>query len=113
MCCAVWHLDIATIQEALHMSGVESKLRNEAVPVSQLLSAVSEVYTCLRQLRPVLGMAEIKEAEELCSSWLQMNYKSSTGGKIDAGSLKITFCLLSGSKSAEKARCESKKLKLR
>lgn len=94
------------LQEALHLSGVGSLTRKEVVPVSQLRSAVSELYSCLRVQRPVLGAALVHQAQELCSNWLQMNYQCSTGGKVEGGSLKVTLCILIGAKLAEKARCE-------
>lgn len=99
-------LDVSLLQEALHLSGVGAMSRKETVPVSQLHSAVVEAYSCLRVQKPVLGSAKLLQAQELCSNWLQMNYQCSTGGKVEAGSLKITLCLLSGGKMAEKARCE-------
>lgn len=81
-------------------------VRKELIPVTQLHSAVVEIYSCLRVHKPVLGSAKLQQAQELCSNWLQMNYQCSTGGKVEAGSLKITLCLLSGGKVADKARCE-------
>ena len=103
---AVDQFDVGLLQEALHLSGVGSLLRNELVSVSQLHSAVVEMFSCLRLQKPVLGSASLQQAQELCSNWLQMNYQCSTGGKVEAGSLKITLCLLSGGKCADKARCE-------
>lgn len=99
-------LDVTTLQEALHLSGVGGMSRKEVLPVSQLLSATKQIYSCLRLQRPILGSAQIQQAQEQCSNWLQMNYMCSTGGKTEAGSLKLTLCLLTGSKSPEKARCE-------
>lgn len=100
------HIDVGTLQEALHLSGVGVLSRSGTVSVSQLRSSVTELYSCLRVLRPVLGSAQIQQTEELCSNWLQMNYQCSTGGKVDAGSLKITLCLLTGAKPQDKARCK-------
>ena len=98
--------DVSVLQESLHLSGVGAMGRKDQVPVSQLHSAVVEMYSCLRVQKPVLGVAKLHQAQELCSNWLQMNYQCSTGGKVEAGSLKVTLCLLSGSKEAEKARCK-------
>ena len=100
------HLELCTLQEALHLSGVGGMGCKEVVPVSQLLSLISELYSCLRLQRPVLSSTQLQQAQELCSNWLQMNYMCSTGGKTEAGSLKVTLCLFTGSKSPEKARCE-------
>lgn len=100
-------LDLGTLQEALHLSGVGALQRQDCVPVSQLRSAISEVYSCLRLQRPVLNGSQLQQAQELCSNWLQMNYQCATGGKVDAGSLKVTLCLFTGAKSPDKARCES------
>lgn len=100
------HVDVATLQEALHLSGVGGMNRKEVVSVSQLRSAVGEIYSCLRLQKPVLGSASMQQAQELCSNWLQMNYQCSTGGKVEAGSLKVTLGLLTGAKPPEKARCE-------
>jgi len=99
-------LDVGLLQGALHLSGVESLPRKGAVSVSQLNSAVSELYSCLRLQRPVLSSAQLQQAKEVCSTWLQMNYRYSKGGIIEAGSLKITLCLLVGAKPSDKARCE-------
>lgn len=96
--------DVSLLQEALHLSGVGSLSRKQLLPVSQLHSAVVELYSCLRVQKPVLGSAKLQQAQELCSNWLQMNYQCSTGGMVEAGSLKITLCLLSGGKAPEKAR---------
>ncbi len=101
------HLDVGTLQEALHLSGVGALSRGAVVPLPQLHSSISELYSCLRVLRPMLGSThQIKQAQELSYNWLQMNYQCSAGGKIEAGSLKATLCLLSGAKQADKARCE-------
>ena len=99
-------IDLGTLQEALHLSGVGGLHRKDTIPVSQLRSAVSELYSCLRLQRPVLGSAQLQQSQELCSNWLQMNYQCSTGGKVEAGSLKVTLCLLAGAKAPDKARCE-------
>ena len=103
---AVDQLDLGTLQEGLHLSGVGGLQRKAIVPVSQLRSAINEVYSCLRLQRPVLGSAQLQQAQELCCNWLQMNYQCSTGGKVEAGSLKVTLCLLAGAKVQDKARCE-------
>jgi hypothetical protein len=105
---SVDQFDVSLMQEALHLSGVGAMSRKEHIPVSQLHSAVVEMYSCLKVQKPILGSAKLQQAQELCSNWLQMNYQCSMGGKVEAGSLKITLCLLSGGKAADKARCESK-----
>ena len=105
---AVEHVSVGTVQEALHLSNVWSLQREDEVPVSQLRSSIDELYTLLRLHRPVTDSARLNQAKELCSNWLQMNYHHSSGEKIDAGFLKITLCLLCGSKVADKARCKFK-----
>ena len=103
---SVDQLDVGILQEALHLSGVGGMARKDVVPVCQLLSATTEIYSCLKLQRPIVGAVQIQQAQEQCANWLQMNYMCSTGGVVEAGSLKITLCLLTGSKSPEKARCK-------
>ena len=102
----VQHIDISTLQEGLHHSGVESLSRWDTVPTSQLISSIQELYSCLHLHCPALASAQLQQAQELCGNWLQMNYQSSTGACAQAASLKVTLCLLTGAKTADKARCE-------
>lgn len=103
---AVDQTDVGMLQEALHLSGVGGMGRKNQVSLPQLLSTCKELYSCLKLQKPMLGSTQLQQAQELCFNWLQMNYMCSAGGKVQAGSLKVTLCLFTGSKSPEKARCE-------
>jgi len=103
---AVDEVEMSTLQEGLLQSNVEPLPRTAIIPTSHMITAVQEVFSALRLHRPMLSSAHLQQAQELCSNWLQMNYQCATGGKIQVGSLKITLCLLTGAKEADKARCE-------
>ena len=105
-CPAVDEVDMNTLQEGLHHSSVEPLPRTAIIPASQLATAVQEIFSALRLHRPMLSSAKLQQAQELCTNWMQMNYQCATGGKVQVGSLKITLCLLTGAKEAEKARRE-------
>ena len=100
------HIEVATLQEALHQSGIHSLGRFDPVPLSQLRSFITEMYSCLKVQKPSLGANKLQQAQELFFNWCQMVYLTSTGGYIPSGSLKILLCLLSGTKPFDKARSE-------
>ena len=99
-------IDVSTLQEALHQSSIQSLERRDPVPISQLRSFVTELYTCIKVLKPALGASKLQQAQELFFNWCQMVYLTSTGGVIESGSFKILLCLLSGAKPFDKARSE-------
>ncbi len=98
------HIEVATLQEALHQSGIQVLGRTDPVPLSQLRSFITELYSCLKVQKPLLGASKLQQAQELLFNWCQMIYLTSNGGYIPSGSLKILFCLLSGTKPFDKSR---------
>ena len=100
------HIDATTLQEAFHQTSIQLLSRAQVVPITQLRTFITELYSSLKILKPSLGAAKLKQAQELLFNFLQMVYLTSMGGSIDAGSLKIVLCLLSGAKPFDKSRCK-------
>lgn len=99
-------IDAATLQESFQQTSIQGLGRSHMVPLTQLRSFITELYSSLKLQMPSLGAATLQQAQELLFKWLQMVCLSSTGGTIDAGSLKINLCILSGAKPYDKSRCE-------
>jgi len=95
---------LGEVQDVLHNVGVQALRRDSEVPISQLRTAISELYTTLRVSHPILNASQLQEAQEHCLNWLMMAFQCSAGQKVYAGALKMTLCLFSGSKTNEKAR---------
>ena len=66
----------------LHAVGVQGLRRDSEVPISQLRTAVSELYTALRTSHPALGTSQVQQAQELCLNWLMMAFQWSVGGWV-------------------------------
>lgn len=98
------NIEVSTLQEALHQSSIQGLERGHAVPLSQLRSFITELYTSIKVLKPSLGASKLQQARELFFNWCQMVYLTSTSGSIQSGSFKILLCLLLGAKPFDKAR---------
>lgn len=101
------HLNVTVLQDVFHQTGVQNLPRGNEVFLTQLRSTLNELYSTLKISRPLLRGAKLHHAQEQLYNWLQMAFRSSSGNKIEAGALKITLALFTGSNSYDKARCES------
>lgn len=77
VCCihTVDHADLGGVQDVLHAVGVQGLRRDSEVPLSQLRTAVSELYTSLWTSHPALGSSQVQQAQELCLNWLMMAFQ--------------------------------------
>ena len=69
------HADLGGVQDVLHAVGVQGLRRDSEVPLSQLRTAVSELYTSLRTSHPALGSSQVQQAQELFLNWLMMAFQ--------------------------------------
>ena len=63
---------MSVLQEALQAVGVRQMGRDEQITPSLLQTFLAELYSSLRLRHPVLSGALLRQAQELCFSWLQM-----------------------------------------
>ena len=66
---------LGELQDVLHNVGVQALRRDSEVPVSQLRTAISELYTSLRVTHPILNASQLQEAQEHCLNWLMMAFQ--------------------------------------
>jgi len=66
---------LGEVQDVLHNVGVQALRRDSEVPISQLRTAISELYTTLRASRPILNASQLQEAQEHCLNWLMMAFQ--------------------------------------
>lgn len=60
------------VAEVLHSTGVQGMFREEEVLPSQLTSTLSELYSSIRTLHPVLPTAQLQTAQQSCLEWIQV-----------------------------------------
>lgn len=63
------------LSEVLHLTGVQQLHHDDAIPLSQLSTVLTELYGAIRTSRPILKQAQVQQAQDWAYNWLQMAYK--------------------------------------
>ena len=68
--------DVGMLSEVMHLTGLQRLRDNDVVPLSQLSTVLSELYSAIRTARPVLKQAQLQEAKDSAYKWLQLAYRT-------------------------------------
>lgn len=71
---AVDRVDVAGLQDVLHSAGVQGLRLGDEVPLTQLKSALAELYRTVRTLQPLIPANQLQNAQECCYDWLQLAF---------------------------------------
>ncbi|CAI8033763.1 hypothetical protein GBAR_LOCUS19051, partial [Geodia barretti] len=67
---------VVMLSEVLHLTGLQSLHHGDVVPLSQLSSALTELYGAIRTARPVLKPGQLQNAQDCAFNWFQMAYRT-------------------------------------